>query len=52
MIIKSMAPGVQDSATVREAKAAITDNLARSYIDPKHHDYLQPWTTGLKPAIL
>ncbi|GAA6074391.1 E3 SUMO-protein ligase ZBED1-like, partial [Tachysurus ichikawai] len=38
MILKSMSPGDQDTATVKEAKAAITNDLAKRYTDPNLHD--------------
>lgn len=49
MILKSMAPGDQDSATVKEAKAAITNDLARRYTS-NLHDYLQ-MATALEPRF-
>lgn len=41
MILKSMAPADQDSPTVKEAKAAITNDLTKRYTDPNLQDYLQ-----------
>ncbi len=48
-------PWLQEFRTVQQSeksKQQLQNKLARSYTDPKHHDYLQPWTPGLKPAIL
>ncbi|KAJ8356661.1 hypothetical protein SKAU_G00194550 [Synaphobranchus kaupii] len=50
MILKSMAPGDEDSATLKEAKAAITQDLERRYTDPALHDYLQR-ATALDPRF-
>ncbi|XP_052408630.1 E3 SUMO-protein ligase ZBED1-like [Carassius gibelio] len=50
MILKSMSPGDQDSATVKEAKAAIINDLAMRYTDPNLHDYLQI-ATALDPRF-
>lgn len=52
MILKSMSPEDQDSATVKEAKAAfgITNDLAKRYTDPNLHDYLQ-MATALNPRF-
>ncbi|XP_042613353.1 E3 SUMO-protein ligase ZBED1-like [Cyprinus carpio] len=50
MILKSMSPGDQDSATVKEAKAAISNDLAKRYTDPNLHDYLQ-MATALDPRF-
>lgn len=50
MILKSMSPGDQDSATIKEAKAAITNDLAKRYTDPNLHDYLQ-MATALDPRF-
>lgn len=47
MILKSMSPGDQDSATV---KAAITNDLAKRYTDPNLHEYLQ-MATALDPRF-
>ena len=44
MILNSMAPGPEDSATIREAKAAITQDLERRYTDPDLLDYLQSYS--------
>lgn len=49
-ILKSMSPGDQDSATVKEAKAAITNDLAKRCTDPNLHDYLQ-MATALDPRF-
>ncbi|GAA6080654.1 E3 SUMO-protein ligase ZBED1-like, partial [Tachysurus ichikawai] len=50
MILKSMSPGDQDTATVKEAKAAITNDLAKRYTDPNLHDYLE-MDTALDPRF-
>ncbi|KAG9342147.1 hypothetical protein JZ751_017147 [Albula glossodonta] len=50
MILKSMAPGPEDSATIREAKAAVTQDLERRYADPALLDYLHR-ATALDPRF-
>ncbi|XP_026112867.1 zinc finger BED domain-containing protein 4-like [Carassius auratus] len=50
MILKSMSPGDQDSGTVKEAKAAIINDLAKRYTDPNLHDCLQI-ATALDPRF-
>lgn len=42
MILKSMAPGPEDSPTIREAKAAITQDLERRFTDLPLQSY-SPW---------
>lgn len=50
MILKSMAPADQDCPTVKEAKAAITNDLTKRYTDPNLQVYLQ-MATVLDPRF-
>lgn len=50
MIIKSMAPGNEDSTAIKEAKEAITRDLEKSYTDPDLQKYLQK-ATALDPKF-
>ena len=50
MILKSMTPSEEDSATIKDAKAAITKNLKDRYGDPDLQDYLHR-STALDPRF-
>lgn len=50
MILKSMAPGDEDSTAIKEAKEAIARNLEKRYTDPDLQKYLQK-ATALDPRF-
>lgn len=50
MILKSMTPSDEDSATIKDAKAAITKDLEGRYRDPDLQDYLHR-ATALDPRF-
>lgn len=50
MILKSMAPGDEDSTAIKEAKEAIARDLEKRYTDPDLQKYLQK-ATALDPRF-
>lgn len=50
MILKSMTPSEEDSSTIKDAKAAITEDLEVRYGNPELQDYLHR-TTALDPRF-